>query len=39
MASGKLGAVQGVIADWLAGGGGDLEYGDFWFALPKTSKG
>ena len=28
--------VEGVIADWLAGGGGDLEYGDFWFALPKT---
>jgi hypothetical protein len=30
--------VEGVIADWLAGGGGDLEWGDFWFALPKTFK-
>jgi hypothetical protein len=28
--------VQGVIADWLASGGGDLEWGDFWFALPGT---
>ena len=28
--------VDGVIADWLAGGGGDLEWGDFWFALPET---
>jgi hypothetical protein len=28
--------VEGVIADWLASGGGDLEYGDFWFALPGT---
>ena len=25
----------GVIADWLASGGGDLEWGDFWFALPE----
>ncbi len=30
--------VEGVIADWLAGGGGDLEWGDYWFALPKTFK-
>jgi hypothetical protein len=30
--------VEGVIADWLAAGGGDLEWGDFWFALPKTFK-
>ncbi len=30
--------VEGVIADWLASGGGDLEWGDFWFALPKTFK-
>ena len=28
--------VEGVIADWLAAGGGDLEWGDFWFALPRT---
>ncbi len=28
--------VEGVIADWLAGG--DLEWGDFWFALPETFK-
>jgi hypothetical protein len=28
--------VEGVIADWLALGGGDLEWGDFWFALPGT---
>jgi hypothetical protein len=28
--------VEGVIADWLVGGGGDLEWGDFWFALPGT---
>ena len=28
--------VEGVIADWLASGGGDLEYGDFWFLLPET---
>jgi hypothetical protein len=28
--------VEGVIADWLASGGGDLEWGDFWFALPGT---
>jgi hypothetical protein len=28
--------VEGVIADWLAGGGGDLEWGDFCFALPGT---
>ena len=31
--------VEGVIADWLAGGGGNLEWGDFWFALPKTFEG
>jgi hypothetical protein len=28
--------VEGVIADWLASGAGDLEWGDFWFALPGT---
>jgi hypothetical protein len=28
--------VEGVIADWLASGAGDLEWGDFWFALPET---
>jgi hypothetical protein len=28
--------VEGVIADWLASGAGDLEWGDFWFALPDT---
>ncbi len=28
--------VEGVIGDWLASGGGDLEWGDFWFALPGT---
>ena len=27
--------VEGVIADWLASGGGDLEWGDFRFTLPK----
>jgi hypothetical protein len=27
--------VEGVIADWLASGGGDLEWGDFRFMLPK----
>jgi hypothetical protein len=26
--------VEGVIADWLASSGGDLEWGDFWFAVP-----
>jgi len=31
--------VEGVIADWLASGGGDLEWGDFWFALPGTIDG
>jgi len=28
--------VEGVITDWLASGAGDLEWGDFWFALPGT---
>lgn len=28
--------VEGVIADWIAGGAGDLEWGDFWFAIPGT---
>jgi hypothetical protein len=28
--------VEGVIADWSASGAGDLEWGDFWFALPGT---
>ena len=28
--------VEGVIADWLASGAGNLEWGDFWFALPET---
>ena len=31
--------VEGVIADWLASGAGDLEWGDFWFALPGTIDG
>jgi hypothetical protein len=31
--------VEGVISDWLASGGGDLEWGDFWFALPGTIDG
>jgi hypothetical protein len=30
--------VEGVIADWLASGGGDLQWGDFWFDLPKASE-
>ena len=28
--------VEGVIADWIASGAKDLEWGDFWFALPGT---
>jgi hypothetical protein len=28
--------VEGVIAEWLASGGDDPEWGDFWFALPGT---
>jgi hypothetical protein len=28
--------VEGVIADWIASGAGDLEYGDFWFLLPEN---
>jgi hypothetical protein len=28
--------VEGVIVDWLTSGGGDLEWGDFWFALSGT---
>lgn len=27
--------VEGVISDWLKSGGGDLEWGDFRFMLPK----
>jgi hypothetical protein len=27
--------IEGVIADWQAAGGGDLEWGDFRFTLPK----
>ena len=27
--------VEGVIADWLASGAGDLEWSDFWFDLPE----
>jgi hypothetical protein len=30
--------VEGIIADWLASGAGDLQWGDFWFELPKASK-
>jgi hypothetical protein len=29
--------VEGAIADWLASGAGDLEWGDFWFALQTAS--
>ena len=28
--------VEGVIADWVADGMRDLEWGDFWFAVPGT---
>ncbi len=31
--------VEGVIADWLAAGAPDLEWGDFWFELPGRPKG
>lgn len=27
---------DGIIADWQAMGGGDLQWGDFWFARPGT---
>jgi hypothetical protein len=27
--------VEGVIADWLAPGAGEPEWGDFWFDLPE----
>jgi hypothetical protein len=27
--------VEGVIADWIAAGGGDQEWGDFRFMLSK----
>jgi hypothetical protein len=27
---------DGVIAEWLASGGDDPEWGQFWFALPHT---
>ena len=30
--------VEGVIADWLASGGGDLEWGDFRFILPEFTE-
>lgn len=30
--------VEGVIADWLRGGGGDLEWFDFRFMLPKEKR-
>ena len=30
--------VEGVIADWLASGGGDLEWGDFRFILPEFTQ-